>query len=499
MAPRAKKSKSKGRVKKHVCQYCDYKTKNSVHFKYHVRKHTGERPYQCQQCEYSASREKTLDMHIMIKHTGDRPHRCEHCDYSAANKTVFANHVMATHTGWIDLPNMADPGHNRRHPMFAVIQHQHDIVNLQLHLLRERKRRRRRARQRTVWVRPWIERRQQFGIYHQLMVELRNEDTRAFQNFMRMPPAMYGELLARVGRRLSKEDTFMRHPLEPGLMLALTLHHIISGNTYAPMKFARRVPHNTISVIVPQVCEATIVEYLDQVMVCPSTPNQWHQIADRFLQKWNFPHTCGAIDGKHVACRCPENSGSVYFNYKGSSSMLHLFGSLDSLSASVFNGSELKECIEDGTIGFQDPEPLPNDTQDVPFFITGDAFSLRTTLMKPRVVENAFGILSNRFQVMLTTMKHEPSTVKLIVTTCVVLHNLMRIRYPALQDEELDQAENADGEFVAETWRDGRNLQDTIDVAGPNRATRDGKMQRNLIKHWLNSEAGSVPWQDDMI
>ncbi|CAH1248880.1 HARBI1 [Branchiostoma lanceolatum] len=277
-------------------------------------------------------------------------------------------------------------------------------------------------------------------------------------------PAMYDELLARVGRRLSKEDTFMRYPLEPGLKLALTLHHIISGNMYASMKFAWRVPHNTISVIVPQVCEAIIAEYMDQVMVCPSTPNQWHQIADRFLQKWNFPHTCGAIDGKHVACRCPENSGSMYFNYKGFYSIL-LFamvdadykfiwadiGGLGSASdAQVFNGSELKECIEDGTIDFPDPEPLPNDTQDVPFFIIGDAFSLRTTLMKPysrrcmsreerifnyrisrarRVVENAFGILSNRFQVMPTTMKHQPSTVKLIVTTCVVLHNLMRIRY----------------------------------------------------------------------
>ncbi|CAH1274532.1 NXPE3 [Branchiostoma lanceolatum] len=71
---------------------------------------------------------------------------------------------------------MADPGHNRRHPMLAVIQH--DIVNLQLHLLRQRKRRRRRApKERTVWVRPWIERRQQFGIYHQLMVRDQGSET----------------------------------------------------------------------------------------------------------------------------------------------------------------------------------------------------------------------------------------------------------------------------------------------------------------------------------
>ncbi|XP_035673121.1 protein ALP1-like [Branchiostoma floridae] len=321
------------------------------------------------------------------------------------------------------------------------------------------------------------------------MAELRNEDPTAFHIFMRMPIAMYDELLERVTGRLTKKATFMRDPLDPGLKLALTIQHLVSGNTYASMKFSWRVPKCTISLVVREVCEAIIATYLDELMVCPTyTPNQWRQIADRFYQKWNFPHTCGAIDGKHVACQGPWNSGSMYYNYKGfySISLMALvdadyrfiwadIGGLGSASdaqvfSQVFNASELKECIEDGTIGFPDPEPLPNDTQDVPFFIIGDdAFSLRTTMMKPysgrglareerifnyrvsrarRVAENAFGILARRFRVLLTTMQHHPSTVKLIVTTCVLLHNLMRSRYPALQDVELDQAEDVQHEFV---------------------------------------------------
>ena len=54
--------------------------------------------------------------------------------------------------------------------------------------------RRRRPRSCEIWVKPWIGRRRQFGLYDQLMVELRNEDERAFRNFLRMPPEMY-ELL----------------------------------------------------------------------------------------------------------------------------------------------------------------------------------------------------------------------------------------------------------------------------------------------------------------
>ena len=82
----------------------------------------------------------------------------------------------------------------------------------------------------------------------------------------------------------------------------------------------------------------------------------------------------------------------------------------------MFNDSELKEAAEDGTIGFPDAEPLPNDNENVPYFFIGDdTFALRETMMKPyshrtlnrderifnywlsrarRVVENTFGILA---------------------------------------------------------------------------------------------------------
>jgi hypothetical protein len=189
--------------------------------------------------------------------------------------------------------------------------------------------------------------------------------------------------------------------------------------------------------------------------------------------------------------------------------------------AQIYNNCELKEGAEDGSIVFPDPDPLPYDTQNVPYFLIGDdAFALRKTMMKPfgnrgltneerifnyrlsrarRVVDNAFGILANRFQVLLTTMQHHPSTVKLIVVACMVLHNMMRIRYPGLQNQQLDRAENQNRQLVLGAWRQGLNLTDIQRVTGPNTASKDGKKQRNLIKHWVNSPAGEVPWQDRVI
>ena len=72
-------------------------------------------------------------------------------------------------------------------------------------------------------------------------------------------------------------------------------------------------------------------------------------------------------------------------------------------------------------------------------------------------------------------------------------------RYPGLQNQQLDRAENENHDFVPGAWREGRNLEDTQTASGPNTASKDGKKQRNLLKHWVNSPTGAVLWQDRMI
>ena len=104
----------------------------------------------------------------------------------------------------------------------ALIQHQHHLAVLNVQQLIQR-RRRLRQRPRGVWTRAWVGRRVRLGIYHQLLQELRTEDPRAFDNFLRMTPAMFDELLDRLTPRLTKEATFYRENLEPGLKLAVTL------------------------------------------------------------------------------------------------------------------------------------------------------------------------------------------------------------------------------------------------------------------------------------
>ena len=48
----------------------------------------------------------------------------------------------------------------------------------------------------------------------------------------------------------------------------------------------------------------------------PASEKEWKLISDAFYETWNIPHCVGTIDGKHIAIQCPNNSGSLYFNYK---------------------------------------------------------------------------------------------------------------------------------------------------------------------------------------
>ena len=105
------------------------------------------------------------------------------------------------------------------------------------------------------WTRKWLsaETRYQFGLYDQLMVELRNEDRKAFENFMRMPTEMYDELVTRLSPHITRQTTTYRKLIPPGMKVAITLRHLASGTKYRSMRFGWRVPHNTISLIVKEV------------------------------------------------------------------------------------------------------------------------------------------------------------------------------------------------------------------------------------------------------
>lgn len=388
-------------------------------------------------------------------------------------------------------------------------------------------------KRRRFWVNPWLYARKYFGQFKILMEELLLKDEAEFKNFTRMEPNLFFSLLSRLEPRIAKKDTFWREALSPGFRFAVAAKYYATGHSFRSMAQAWLAAPNTISKIVRDVSEAIIAEFGEEVMKTPSTEEEWLKVSSHFERRWNFEHTLGALDGKHVAITKPQRSGSLYYNYKGFYSII-LMALVDAdykflwvdagtngacSDAQIWNACELQEAFKEGTIGVPAPCPLVEGERDIPFFIVGDdAFALRSYMMKPhgkreltkeerifnyrlsrarRIVENAFGILANRFGCLLTTMKTTPENATSTVLACCCLHNILRAHTSSLPVTV--DTEDEDHNLVPGTWRDERTLLDGEKSRGKNTATQDAKMVRQYLTTYYSSKYGAVEWQDRMI
>ncbi len=91
-------------------------------------------------------------------------------------------------------------------------------------------------------------------------------------------------------------------------------------------------------------------------------------------------------------------------------------------------------------------------------------------------------------------MQHEPDTIRLIVEACICLHNLMRLRYPALQNAAMD-VEDANHQLIPAAWRAIANMHEVDNMRGPNHDSTAAKKQREYLKLYFISAIVSMPWQ----
>ena len=144
--------------------------------------------------------------------------------------------------------------------------------------------------------------------------------------------------------------------------------------------------------------------------------------------------------------------------------------------------------------------------RDVPYFIQADdAFALKTWLMKPygrrmltreernanyrisrgkRVVENAFDILVSRCRVMMTTIELPPETVRDVVMTCVVLHNILRSQYQGQHGAQQPGGDDDDDDVPG----DGRLIGGPADGGRDRNPAREAKRLRDYLKEYFNNE-----------
>lgn len=254
----------------------------------------------------------------------------------------------------------------------------------------------------------------------------------------------------------------------------------------------------------------------------PNTAEDWMKIADGFKTRWQLPHCCGAIDGKHIRIVKPDNSGSMFYNYKGFFSIVLMalvdaecnfvyidVGAQGRVSdGGVFSNSSLCQLLDSGRLNLPPSEPIdPSYDVNVPYFFVGDdAFPMQPNLMKPysrrnltadelvtnyrisrarRTSENAFGMLANVFRVFHTPIYLKPAKAAKIVRTACVLHNFIRQRVNYVSASGQSQQDEQVGVSC--------NLTELKSIRG--NYTNSAKVVRDQLKEYFCT-VGAIPWQD---
>ncbi|XP_060879688.1 uncharacterized protein LOC132951765 [Metopolophium dirhodum] len=232
---------------------------------------------------------------------------------------------------------------------------------------------------------PTLQKRYLFGV-DELLKNLQDDDIvlngelrSSFKNFLRMSTEDFENLICLIRPAIHKQNTNWRTAISVTEHLALTLRFSATGDSYLS------------------------THLLSQYLLCLRAQKNVKKRAFDYNKIGNFPQCGGSIDGKHVDIEAPILSGSEFYNYKGTFSIV-LFAIVDAnynfiyvnvgcqgriSDGGVFKSTGFQNLMENSTLILPDKRALPGrDKLSLNVSEADDAFPLSPNIIKPYSVAN---------------------------------------------------------------------------------------------------------------
>ncbi|XP_067635108.1 uncharacterized protein [Eurosta solidaginis] len=385
-------------------------------------------------------------------------------------------------------------------------------------------------RQRQYAVRPINQNWATSGYQLQVFRQIKTLEPAEVFSHTRMTPVVFELLLNLVISSLRKP----KQRIDPEERLSLVLLYLSQGVSIQSIAWSYKLGKTTVRNIILETCEV-IWRLLSPVYVSEPTEKQYKDIAKDFFNMWNLPNCVGAVDGKHIAIKCPASSGSLYFNYKKFFSIVLMatcdakytftavsIGSYGSQSdGGIFQLSPFGQSLMQDTLPLPPSAPLSRQSlEPFPHYFVGDAaFPLRPNLMRPypgsnltrskrifnyrlsrgrRVIENAFGIAAARWRILRTTIECAPENCEKIVLACLALHNFIMLNDQSRWYCPENYVDRFEGNLMLEgEWR--REIESQRSLPPLRSAVRRGpanafSLRDRLAEYFVNE--GAVSFQD---
>ena len=206
-------------------------------------------------------------------------------------------------------------------------------------------------------------------------------------------------MAASAGCSSYSEIFLRREAIDPAERFSATLRYLVTGDAQVTISLNYRMSPTIIGRILFETCQV-ICDVLSRegFMTAPNSETEWENVSHRYEILWNFKQCLGAIDGKHVVMQAPPRSGSDYFNYKKTYSLVlmavcnadYLFTLVDigdsgrQSDAGDFANSNLGFSIKNDLLNVPPPRNLPGSEKKSPYVFEGDdVFTLKPNIMKP--------------------------------------------------------------------------------------------------------------------